>query len=53
MGDWYIPKECRNKFKMVKREKIPQEFIDLMNGKQVKFKVNVADWKRIKVSKNP
>lgn len=33
------------KIKWFKRKKTPQEWIDLMNGKPVKMKLNIKDWK--------
>jgi len=40
---WYLPKEHKTMWK--KREKVPQEIIDLMNGKTVKMKLNAKDWR--------
>jgi len=42
---WYLPTKPHKKIIWKKREKIPQEIIDLMNGKKVKMKVNTKDWK--------
>lgn len=33
------------KIKWFKRKKVPQEYIDLLNGKAVKIKLNLKDWK--------
>lgn len=33
------------KFKWVMREEVPQDYIDLLNGKSVKMTLNIDDWK--------
>lgn len=38
------------KFKWKKRKKVPQEIIDLLNGKKVKMTLNIKDWKMVQGS---
>lgn len=42
---WYLPSEYNKNVKWRKRNKIPQWYIDLMNGKSVKIKLNFKDFK--------
>lgn len=34
------------KFKWKKRKKVPQEILDMLNGKPIKMKVNITNWKK-------
>ena len=43
---WYLPKSSIN-LVYKKRKKVPQELIDLMNGKKVKLQIDTKDWKFI------
>lgn len=41
---WYLPPST-DKIQWVKRNKIPKWYLDLLNGKKVKIKINLKDWK--------
>jgi hypothetical protein len=38
------------KFKWFKRKKVSQKMLDFLNGKPVKFRINLKDWKMTQIT---
>lgn len=41
---WYLPRSVE-KVEFYERKEVPQEVMDLLNGKKVKVTLNTKDWK--------
>lgn len=42
---WYLKESPKEKIVWKERKKVPQRYIDFMNGKPLKVKINIKDWK--------
>lgn len=47
---WFLPDEYKKNIKWKKRKKVPQWYIDLLNGKPIKVGMMIKDWRFFKGS---
>lgn len=42
---WFLIDDNYKNIKYKKRKKIPKWYLDLLDGKKIKIKINLKDWK--------